>query len=469
MNNTILPQSQQQLLQIYNNKITSLNPNLSPTIQGSDLYFKGNATAQIGANIIQDTQLALNNVFAASSSGTYLDKHAGNLGMTPRMGALPALGTCALTASGTASVAYIIPAGTLLQDVITNIQYQTLTITSIPMGTALNGVSLNIVSVNLGTATSSPIGDTLTFLTPFSIGSTNISTATLAQLTAGSDVESDNEFALRIFNYSQNPRGGGSIGDYISWCFLGDSYVTQATVITTDVIGSENIVFPTILTGISNPNFYIDGDSNNMYQETPFPIARTAISPIIANVQSYINGVKPQGTNGLVITVATYELQASDPVFGTINNRFDVKVSLTPGIILSSNIQLPISNQIITVENLIRREFRRAIISAPLGGTIISISGIEDAYIPLVDISDIIMQGLGNSGGIQGNFASLVLGLEIIWNPNGVRSAIPYIQLPSINNGKLFTPAPHEAYYVYDIDDNNTAPHSSIINVIDIS
>lgn len=473
--NPALPQSQTQLLQLYNNKITSLNPNLSPSIAGSDLYFKGNATTQVAANVIQDTQLALNNVFAASSSGTYQDKHAGNVGMTPRMGATPSIGTCTLNGSGTSSVVYVIYSGTLLQDTITNVQYQTLQDVSIAIGDTINAIILPISSVLLGTSTVSPIGDDLNFLTPFNIGVVNIVTATLVSLTSGMDFESDNQFALRIFNFSQNPRGGGSVGDYYSWCFLGDPVnVTGATIISTNLLNNQNILFPVILIGNPNPNFYVDGTSEQTptpYIQT-YPQNRTAISTIISSVQSYIDGVKAVNTNPQTLTVATYILQATDPVFIGVTNAFVVNVSLTPGITLSSLFTLP-NNNTITVSQLIQREFRRAILSTPLGGLTINQLNNEvppvivtNQAIPLGDISDIIMQGLGNSGIIQGNFISAIIGIEIIYLKNNV-DAGSYIILPSLNSSNLFN-VNLQAYLIYDID-IGLGLNPSIITVNDIS
>jgi uncharacterized phage protein gp47/JayE len=207
-----LPQSQSQLVTVFNDSITSQDASLVPNEEGGDLYFTGNAVSQTVANGIQDTQLVYNNIFAASSSGVYLDKHAGDLGMTPRMGALPSSGNANLvpgTGGTTALADYTILAGTLMQSSVTNNQYQTTQDVIITMGDTISDVILPIMSALLGTGTTSPPNDVLTFSTPITITDSQIiSTCELSStaMIAGSDAESDTQFALRIFNYAQNPR-----------------------------------------------------------------------------------------------------------------------------------------------------------------------------------------------------------------------------------------------------------------------
>ena len=189
-------------------------------------------------------------------------------------------------------------------------------------------------------------------------------------------------------------------------------------------------------------------------------------------VQNYINGVKPVQSNPEVLTVATYEIVGTDDIIWGDGTYFDVYVSLTPGLTLSTQLtlpDLPVSGPgYITVQQLIQREFRRAIISAPLGGTTINIYGqtpVANQYIPIVDISDTIMQGLSNSGNIQGDFTSAILGLNILFFPTGAANPTPdYIKVPSLNSSNLFqiSGGTWNALLVYDID-------VSIINVYDIS
>lgn len=450
-------QSQQQLAQVYYDAITTLDPNQVPNIAGTDPYFKANATSQVIANAIQDTQLAQNNIFPASSSGTYQDRHAGNLNMTPRQGAMPSQSIAKLiegTGGNTALANYVIPAGTLLMSGITNNQYQVLVTVSITLGDTITDVELQLISTNLGTGTESPANDQLTFNTPLEIAPTQI--ITIAQVSAngmnaGSNIESNTQFATRIFNFSQNPRGGGSKGDYIKWCFLGSSVVTEADVITT--LENFGLLFPIILTGNTDPNYYIDGDINNNFQPTPYPINRTALPQYITDVQIYIDGVRPVNDNPNVITVTTFTLDGLD------DSYFEVTVALSAGLTLASNIDIG-NGQFLTVTQLIQREFRRAIISAPLGGTEIGVGLDFNQYILVSDIERIIMQGLANSNTYQGNYAAILLSLQIKFFLEGALDPTYLVPVPSLQSNNLFETgdALPKARLVYDID----------VNIIDI-
>lgn len=450
-------QSFSQLLQAYYNTIKTLNPNLAPDIQGTAFYFYGNSTSQVAANVLPETQLMQNNIIPASATGTFLDKHDGSLGMTPRQPALPSQGhvTNLVANSGTTAAAnFVIPVNTQLTSSSTNQTYNVIQAVSVAAGDTLADVVMQIQSVNLGAGTNSPPNDILTFVTPFVVNvSQSILTASVTSdgMTSGADIESDNSLVLRIFDFMINPRGGGSKGDYIKWCFLGSSNVTQATVIPS-YTGNDGILFPVIFEGSPDPNFYIDGNATNNYQPTPAPINRTAIVADIDAVQTYINGVRPEGANPEVITVATYELSGTDPIFGN-GSYFDVNVSLTPGLTLSTNI-LVSNGSYLTVQELIEREFRRAILQTPSEGTAVTISTVTNQYIIVSDIERTIQLGLANNAQFQGNYAAILVGLEIEYHAQGSPTPTYYVPIPSINNDNLFIVASGliQAYLVYDID-----------------
>jgi hypothetical protein len=162
------------------------------------------------------------------------------------------------------------------------------------------------------------------------------------------------------------------------------------------------------------------------------------------------------------LTVATYEFTATNPVMDT---SFEVAVSLSPGLTLSSQLTLPNlpSPGYITVEQLIQREFRRGILSAPLGGIALTLyPNAIDQYIIISDIEDIMLQGLANNGTYQGNYASILEGLTITYLPGGDNPTPGYIKVPSLQDDNLFnvTGGTWQAYLVYDID-------VSILNIID--
>lgn len=450
-------QSFNQLLQVFYNTIKTLNPNLAPDIQGTAFYFDGNGTSRIAANVLQETQLLQNNIIPASATGTFLDKFAGNFGMTPRQPALPAQGyvtNLVANTGATAAANFVIPVNTQLTSSSTNQTYNVIQAVSVTAGDTLADVVMQVQSVNLGAGTNSPPNDILTFVTPFVVNvSQSILTANVSSngMTTGADIESDNTLAVRIFNFQINPRGGGSTGDYIKWCFLGSPNVTEAIVIPS-YAGNDGILFPAIFEGSPDPNFYIDGNATNNYQPTPAPINRTAVTADINAVQTYINGVRPENDNPNVITVATYELSGTDPIFGN-GSYFDVNVSLTPGLTLSTNI-LVSNGSYLTVAELIEREFRRAILQTPPKGTPVTIANVTNQYIIVSDIERTIQLGLANNAQFQGNYAAILISLEIEYHAQGSPTSTYFVPVPSINDGNLFIVVSglQQAYLVYDID-----------------
>lgn len=464
-------QSQQQIYKVFKDGVLFINPNLSPSFtQGQDLYFQGNALSQVGANVVQEITGMANNIFPTSSGGLFLDKHASNLGMTPRMGALPALGEAKLVeGTGAKSGGNTIPANTQLTDANGNI-YFTLSDITIASGETINGTAFSFQSLKAGSGTE-PSELTLTFSPALTL-STNgmpstvpVSTASISYATAGSDVESDQSLAIRITFFGQNPRGGGSNGDYRRWCFLGSPEVTQADVITTPQ-SNEDILFPIILSGNPNPNYYIDGSTNNGYTETAYPISRSAVPETLAAVQNYTDSVCPLNANPNTVTVSTYLFSSAVSSTQGDPGTFALNVVLSDGLTLNTLLSVPPNasniNPGISVQNLIARELRRAIISTPLGGVRPFIGGSN--YILVSTLEDVIMQGLANTSSQQGNYASVIVSLEILYYPGNTPTVTsPYVPVPSlITDGTNGVPnlfingAAKSVYMVYDIDVTDT-------------
>jgi Baseplate J-like protein len=443
---------QSDLIQVFNDTIVAINPNIDPTIEGSDLYFTSNGLSAVGALIIQDNQKVAKNIFSTSSTGTYLDKHGAADGLL-RLGALSAEGYATLqdgTGGDTALANYTILSGVQLNNSINNNIYVVTENVTITMGDSLITIVLPLICTTTGTGTESPSDTILTFATPLTITSEQvITTAIITTMATGSDVESDAQFSLRLYDFEQNPQGGGNAKDYIRWCYLGSSNVTRAEILNTGNV-SQGILLPYILVGSNDPNYYVDGSFNNGYTPTPAPINRTASALDILNVSNYIEGVRPITDSPNVVTVGTYELSNIDPIFGN-GSYFQLTISLSAGLILTTIITLA-NNVSLTVNDLILREFRRAILSTPLYGTTIS----GNQYILVSDIERVIQNGLANTANYQGVYASILVDFQLVYFPQDSDIANPHILVPNLNDGSIFqynaTIDANVLLVVYDID-----------------
>jgi hypothetical protein len=66
-----------------------------------------------------------------------------------------------------------------------------------------------------------------------------------------------------------------------------------------------------------------------------------------------------------------------------------------------------------------------------------------------------MQQGLANNGNFQGNFASILIALQIEYFPGGSSNPTPdYIAVPSLESSTIFkvVGSSWEAYLVYDVD-----------------
>jgi uncharacterized phage protein gp47/JayE len=476
-------QTQTQLTQLGYDQWKSADPNAQPDIEGTDSYFKLNSTAAMGTMVAQDSQLVENNIFPVSATVPYIDKHAAELGMTPRMGALPTTGTVYLYGTPSDSFIpdgdYTIPADTVLESSLSGVSYITLTDVVLLNGieyefnssgyltVASSGslVEVNIQSINTGTSTVSSPSSQITFDSQLSIPTSTdpyiITDAAIPDtgLTPGSNTESDQLLAIRIYDWIQNPHGGGSSGDYIKWGFLALSRITGIEVVDASVSTSA-ILYPVALEGNADKNYFIDGDVYNDFAQSPNN--RSVNSTDIATVQTYINSQVPVNSSPLVISADTYYVIYDDNGDDNLNMNLDqsiaITVSLAYGFNLSSNVTITNADgttQQLTAKNLILRELRRGIVTTPYEGNPVYYG--EDLlgnYIKVDDLQRIIMEGLSATDNFTGNYASLITGITIVYT-KGVTTS-DYIEVPDLqNNNKLIFDS--KGYLVYDIDVDSNA------------
>jgi uncharacterized phage protein gp47/JayE len=140
----------------------------------------------------------------------WLDRH-GDIwlvnadGTIGRKVATPAMGTIAIT--GTPGV--VVPAGTqLISD--NNINYET----TEDVTTGSSPVNVGVVAIDYGALGNMDEGTQLGFVaTPAGVDGT----ATVVELTGGTDDETDNQLRQRILQRIRNPAMGGSQADYVTW------------------------------------------------------------------------------------------------------------------------------------------------------------------------------------------------------------------------------------------------------------
>jgi uncharacterized phage protein gp47/JayE len=140
----------------------------------------------------------------------WLDRH-GDIwlvnadGTIGRKVATPAKGT--ITITGTPGV--VVPAGTqLISD--NNINYETIE----DVTTGASPVNVGIVAIDYGALGNMDEGAQLSFVaTPAGVDGT----ATVVELTGGTDDETDNQLRQRILQRIRNPAMGGSQADYVTW------------------------------------------------------------------------------------------------------------------------------------------------------------------------------------------------------------------------------------------------------------
>jgi hypothetical protein len=437
-----MAQTKEQLVSVFNNEVQSINPNIVTGLDGTGEYITANATAQVVTSVSQDSIQLLNNAFAASSAGTFLDKHGAELQLI-RQGALPSTGIAALTNIGAATTTITIPAGTLLTSATTGNQYYTLADVTVTTTQVFTTVQLMINSVILGLGTASPNGDVLTFNTPILDGSISLIAAVAGDMALGSPIENDNQLSNRIFHFSQQPRGGGSLGDYELWGFLGDPSITGSYCVPAGGVANSNLIYIIILIGASDPNYYID---------PPIAVNRAASTLNINNVQAYIETYRPVNDDPNVITTTTFMVNSA---VGVIT----LYVALSSGLTIATFIT-DVNGTSITVGDIIFRELRRALISTPPGGKSVIIGGTVNQYIIVSDLELGVLTSLGNSGTFQGTYASILTSVRVNFIPTGQTSPISYISVPSLATGNLITEGPPStAAFIYDLD-------STAVNVV---
>lgn len=202
-----------------------------------------------------------------TAESEYLDRWASIWLNVPRKPATVATGIAAFTVQSGA----VIPAGTVLS-AFDGTEYQT-TADATVVGTT---ATAPIAALVAGVAGNRATGQTLNLSSPIS----GVQTAALTSgaIGGGADIESDADLSARLISRIQESPHGGAASDYIEWA-LEVAGVTRAWV------------FPGELgAGTVSVRFMRDGDVS------PIPD-----STAVANVQTYINALRPVTANVTVV------------------------------------------------------------------------------------------------------------------------------------------------------------------------
>ncbi len=446
MSNTL---SQIQLEAIFANTVLAEDPNLAPSLlQGQDLYFTQKATCQAVSSATQEIEQFQNNIFPGSSSNAFLPKHAASLGIPNITGAQPTQGSLVVIlpmgSPSNPSVDFTIPSGAILTNPVTAIQYMVTQNTPFVMADTFISVSIPFQSVLSGSDTYCIPGTVLTFAAPLVVDTVTITQASVNNdVASGSDTPSNVDISTLVNTYMQNPRGGGSTGDYFHWALLSSSLITFAKIIPAGgALADQNIVYISAFVGSNNPTVNI---------ALAFPISRSATLATVNIMGNYIESVRPVNDNPLYATVSTYAITDNvliNPANPTPAITFTVL--LAPGLDLTTIIQG--SNGLsMTVAEWLEYQTRFAILSAPYGGTILADG---KPYILGDDIITLLKSGLSASAYLQGYLCSLIINVTFVYTDATFPGGIPDIPVP--NSDIYFVPAsgmlPASLEIIYDLD-----------------
>lgn len=326
-------QLQTQYLQI----LQSIKPAVNTSDLNSDFVIRGNVFAAFASGLYGDQAKVDNDTFITSSSPQALTLHGQDLGV-PQSQATPA-SSDSVTING--------PNGTVVTaGQLTFIFNSTgITYTNTIGGTISGG---NLI-VGIQATTPGSIGNvsapsSLSLIAPPSgIGAL----ATLNDnLAGGSDVESTDSYRARLLSRLQMPPAGGNATDIRNFAFAADPAVRSVIVIPFALgLGTVGVYITTGSTDIDTA--VTNGQS----------IVRVPSQTDINLVQAYMNANAP-----LTMCISVY-----GPTEIDFNGT--VYVDLASGVILSTIPNDPVNNPLnLTVQQLIIREYGRALYKVPVGG-----------------------------------------------------------------------------------------------------
>lgn len=326
-------QLQTQYLQI----LQSIKPSININDINSDFVIRGNVFAAFASGVYGDQAKVDNDTYITSSSPQALTLHGQDLDI-PQLQATPASSDSVTINGPNATV--VNPGQLTFIYNSTGITYTNTTGGTISGGTLI----VSIQATTPGSITNVAAPATLSLIAPPNgIGNS----ATLNDdLAGGSDLESTDSYRSRLLSRLQMPPAGGNATDIRNMAFAADPAVRTV------------IVIPFAL-GLGTVGVYITTGSTDIDTAVTqgLPIVRVPSATDINLVQTYLNN------NGV--------LGICYGVYGPTEIDFNgtVYVDLASGITLTTVPNDPINNPLnLTVQELIVREYGRALYKVPVGG-----------------------------------------------------------------------------------------------------
>lgn len=401
--------TQAEIANQYINNIEALNPLTNPKVVGTDWWIKAQIQGGVVSGIYQQAYNLQQAVFIQYASGILLDYYLASYGLNPRLGASPATGYAIITVAPTANGT--VPANTILT-LSGGLTY--ITTAAYSYTTVSYGELIPIQSQSTGIGTGLYNGTEINFSPTLTGG---VAFLVVQTMNDGSNAETDTAIRLRLLGALNIPKTGGSETDYFNWC-LSQTDITYAYLRTNNV-EPNNTLSIYLMSG--------SGDVDNILQNVPFgSYSRVTTITDIENATNYVLTVKPLFDFLSFNTVYTYIVNNTDSF--AISN-----ILLISGI--TSSTILP--GFTITVDELIRQELRRAVLSTPLGGTLIG--GLN--YMIHRALSGALYESLNST---DGTYAQILIDFDLTFNGTDTN-----ILVPDTVDGSGAYPA------VYDINNTN--------------
>lgn len=397
--------TQQQVTQDYITNIKAINTNANPEAIGTDWFVKSNIQGGVISGIYQDNYNTQQAVFIQNAYGSTLDYYLASKQLTPRLAATPATGYAAIPEAPDSTIT--IPSGTQLT-LGSSVYLTTATVTATPLDYSM---LVPIESQTTGSGTALANGTQINFSTSFD----NISYLVIDSMNDGAPVESDSEVKYRILTVEATPKTGGNLPDYQNWA-ISQRNITNSFYQEANILGLNQLALYFMSGG---------GDVDTILASIPpGDYSRTTTQPDIDNAGLYIDSVRPLFDNLVYNTVYTY----------IVNDVDDFNIT---DLVLTTDVTLAtiLPGFTITVEDLIKRELRRAVLSTALGGVAIG----SNFYMILDGIQNQIYQSLNV---IDGIYANIIISFKFDFN-----GLTDNILLPKVVNGTGAYPAVYDCNY----------------------
>lgn len=305
-----------------------------------DYAIRANATGAAIEGLYQHQQWMIRQIFPDTADSDYLERHAGLHGLTRKVATVA---TGSITFSGTVGSAVTI--GTEAKTAA-GVAYLTTAADVIGAG---GTVTIAAQAETTGSAGNQAAATALT-LTAAPAGV--LSSATIAAMTGGTDVETDASLLARLLFLLRNPPCGGAAHDYYSWA-MSVSGITAAYVYSNRRgLGTTDVVILT--TGgipgaplVASVQAYIDGV--RPVQADFLALAPTAVPVNIAAALTLAAGYTLASVGAAINTALAAYFSTLKPGDTAYLKRISAIISDTPGVV-DFNLTTPVANTVALVD-----------------------------------------------------------------------------------------------------------------------